>query len=192
MDYDEACDDAEEIEFSLTGQARLDEFRRRADQLERGETGRAVFLCHLAESLGMVDRYDEARAVMLEVIDDGGPTIIHPWCELLEIDLSLGHDNDVDVDLRELLAASRADELDPLDYEHAAESLEHAGRLRQALRWFTLGLLETDPAEVDLIPIGSLNGRYRVRRELGLPMDAYDEATEPARAYWKSFIEGDD
>ncbi|HWV27152.1 MAG TPA: hypothetical protein VNZ66_08005, partial [Aeromicrobium sp.] len=75
MDFEEACDRAEEIEFSMTGDRRLAALRREIDALDVGETGRAMFLCSLAEFLGFQGRWDEAREAYRNALSDGGRTI---------------------------------------------------------------------------------------------------------------------
>ncbi|HSF38081.1 MAG TPA: hypothetical protein VLA70_18285 [Nocardioides sp.] len=60
--------------------------------------------------------------------------------------------------------------------ERVADALEHAGRLREAMRWFTIGLRDLDPHQ-DLPEHEeeyALIGRWRVRQALDLPPDHYD------------------
>ena len=61
--------------------------------------------------------------------------------------------------------------------ERVAEALEGVGRLREAMRWFTIALRDLDPQ--DEMPATAeeyaLIGRRRVREALDLPPDHYDE-----------------
>lgn len=61
--------------------------------------------------------------------------------------------------------------------ERVADTLEGAGRLREAMRWFTIGLRDLDP--LNDLPTAeeeyALIGRWRVRQALALPPDHYDE-----------------
>lgn len=76
------------------------------------------------------------------------------------------------LDLRSRAASLPADARDFL-----AEALEASGRLKDAMRWFTIGLRDLDPQ--DDLPEhdeeSALIGRWRVRRALDLPPDHYDE-----------------
>ncbi|WP_140400086.1 hypothetical protein [Aeromicrobium sp. PE09-221] len=94
---------------------------------------------------------------------------------LLKAELDLGNEEETDPLLEELKIDARRDALSLTDYEWIAESLELGGRLKEALRWFTIPLREVDPLDVDPAETVCLNGRYRVRRTLGMPMDAYDD-----------------
>ena len=194
MDLEEAEEEIEELEFSLQGEARLAAFRERADALAVGEDGRAEFLVSLAEFFEMEDLLDEADAVYREAIEDAGPTLLHPVAGLLSVALRRG-DGDASVkDLNaRLWTLARSDSLTGSDYEHVGDLLESHQYLREAMRWYTVPLSDFDPDEIDLIPVVASNGRYRVRRELGLPLDRYDEAAdavrEHARAQWEAEVE---
>ena len=74
--------------------------------------------------------------------------------------------------------------------ERVADALEEVGRLREAMRWFTIGLRDLDPQQ-DLPAFEeeyALMGRSRVRRALDLPPDHYDvlarETLDARRARW--------
>ena len=61
--------------------------------------------------------------------------------------------------------------------ERVADALEENGRLREAMRWFTIGLRDLDPQH-DLPEHDeefALIGRWRVRQALELPPDHYDD-----------------
>ncbi|MBV9832162.1 MAG: hypothetical protein JOZ82_11270 [Marmoricola sp.] len=177
MDRDELDVDLEELEFSLTGQERLDAFRARADALSPGEFGRAEYLSYLAEFLEKADRLDDADAAYDEALEDGGSTMLHPLSGKLALAARRHDDAAVQQLTTRLWSRARSGELGEFDHQHIGETLEDAGHLREALRWFTVPLSGFDPEEdVDFIPVACSNGRYRVRRALGLPHDRYDDA----------------
>jgi hypothetical protein len=74
--------------------------------------------------------------------------------------------------------------------ERVADALERVGGLREAMRWFTIGLRDLDPQQ-DLPAFEeeyALMGRSRVRRALDLPPDHYDvlarETLDARRTRW--------
>lgn len=178
MDFDEVCGLLDGIEAETDRARRRDEHTRLLAALGPGEDGRAEVLSRMAEDLMTDDRRDEARETYQAAVDDGGRTILDPRTGLLDIALADGDDARVDELLAQLMVRSRADELVVGDYEWIAESLEDSGRLRAALRWFTIPLRDIQPGDIDLMPVVCLDGRWRVRRALDLPVDAYDEAYE--------------
>lgn len=193
MDQAELDDELEELEFSCTGQARLDVFRARADSLARGEFGRAEFLTYLAQFYEMEDRFDEADAVYDEAMEDGGPTSPHPLAGKLSVAVQRGDEVSADQLVSSLWTLARAKVLTDLDHEWVGEQLEELDRLREAMRWFTVPLSDFDPDDdIDLLPRGCSSGRYRVRRALGLPHDRYDATEERLREEAKArFAEED-
>ncbi|MCW2829491.1 MAG: hypothetical protein JWP31_183 [Aeromicrobium sp.] len=176
MDWDDLSDQLEQIGAVPDRTHRLGEYRRLLTELPPGEEGRAEVLTCLADDLTGEGLLDDARDAYREAIDDGGRTVLDPQVGLLTVALAAGDNARVDELLALLLAKSRSDQLVVPDYEWIAEALEDAGRLRAALRWFTIPLRDIQPGDVDLMPTVCLNGRFRVRRTLGLPLDAYDEA----------------
>ncbi len=187
VDLDDVDDDLEELEFSLSGQARLDAVRARAEAMPVGEPGRAEYLTSLAEFLAMEDRLDDAEAVYREALDDGGPTLLHPLGGLMSVSLQRADDTAVNELNSRLWQLARADQLSDSDYESVADVLEFHGRLREAMRWYTVPLRHLDPEEdIDLMPIVASNGRERVRKALGLPPDRYDEAAPRVREFAKA------
>ncbi len=187
MDWEALGDELEEIGLTPDSAYRIGEYRRILDGLEPGQEGWAEVSMCLAEDLRGDGQLDEARALYRQAIDDGGRTVLQPLAGLLGVELDAADDARVDEILALLLARSRADELVVGDYEWVAETLEEAGRLRQSLRWFTIPLRDLQPADYELMPIVTLNGRWRVRRALGLPRDAYDDAHD----IWHELHDGD-
>ena len=178
MESDEISDEIDDIVLAGTPEQRIVRLRERIVDFEHGDDGRAAFLCALAGELNLVGDFDGARAASLAAIDDGGPTTIDPRCGLLMNELHAGEQARADEILSELLARVRSGHLGEVECEWIASSLEEADRLKDALRWYTIPLHDIDPDDIDELPTHLLYGRYRVRRELGLPLDAYDLARE--------------
>src|SRR4029079_13320401 len=69
---------------------------------------------------------------------------------------------------------------DPSEYALVGESYELAGRLDEAIAWFTSGMLrlidDDEVAEGEVMALAV--ARRRVRRASGLPADEYDEMAE--------------
>jgi tetratricopeptide (TPR) repeat protein len=185
MHLNDAYDRVEELVSTLTGEALQAALAEEAAVLAAGEEGRAAFLNVLGEFLGYDDKLDEARAAYQEARDDGGPTIIHPLAGLLDVAHRSGDVPAQQAALAELIRLARADELTIATYSNVGEILEEAGDLRQALRWFNIPLRDVDPDDVDDELIAVLNGHWRVRRLLGLPLDRFDEAGEELRAEFR-------
>jgi tetratricopeptide (TPR) repeat protein len=153
-----------------------------------GDPGRLDVLHVIADHHSMRGEVDAALAML----DRAGPT----------------SDDDAEV-LRAmrvayLIEGGRTDQAEPLLHdlrrrgsrlpdealERVADALEETGRLREAMRWFTIGLRDLDPQQ-DLPAYEeeyALVGRWRVRRALDLPPDHYDvlarETLEARRARW--------
>ena len=178
MELVDFADEIETICTSGTPSERVVVLRRRVDDFAPGEIGRAEFLTALAGELNLVEDHEGAREASIAAIEDGGPTELDPRCGLLMNELDAGEDERADDVLKDLLGRARTGALGSVECESIAGSLERAGRLRQALRWFTLPLLEVHPADIEDVDVPALSGRYRVRRELGLPLDMYDHARE--------------
>lgn len=176
MHWDELGDTIAEVAALPSRSARLAEYERLLTTFAPGQEGRAEVLMCRADDLADDDRLDEAEASYQAAADDGGRTVLAPDAGLLVVALVRGDDVRVDELLARLIALSRSDGLVIGDYEWIAESLEEAGRLRAALRWFTIPLRDIQPGDLDLMPPLCLDGRFRVRRALELPVDAYDEA----------------
>ena len=178
MDWDELGDALEEIGAVPNRDFRLGEYQRLLTSLAADEEGRAEVLANLGDDLTADGRLDEAEATYQQAVDDGGRTVLNPHIGLLTVALARGDDDRVDDLLALLLTRSRGDGLVVGDYEWIGDALEEAGRLRAALRWFTIPLRDIQPGDIDMMPVGALDGRWRVRRALDLPVDAYDEARE--------------
>ncbi len=178
MDTKDVEDELTRIGVAGTPAQRVVVLRRRIEDFEQGEDGRAEFLAALAGELHLVGDFAGAREASLAAIEDGGPTELDPRCGLLMSELEAGEDDRADVLLAELLVRVRSGLIGSVECEWIASALEEAGRLRQALRWFTLPLLDVHPDDVEDVDTRALEGRYRVRRALGMPLDGYDLARD--------------
>lgn len=105
-------------------------------------------------------------------VDTGDEVPPDTRCYLVDALLAAGRLDEADAVAGEL---RRAHGDDPLVLVFLGESYEEAGQLDQAHRWYTMGLTAAerhgDPSGV--VPT-LLAGRFRVRRELELPVDEYD------------------
>lgn len=169
-------DELEQIAAEPDGDRRAAEYERVLSGLAPGGEGWAETLMCLAEERKLAGRLDDARDLYRQAFDDGGRTVLDAQAGLLDVALAAGDDARADELLGLLLTRSRNDELVVGDYEWIGEQLEAAGRLRQALRWFTIPVRDLQPGATELMPITCLDGRFRVRRALDLPLDAYDDA----------------
>jgi tetratricopeptide (TPR) repeat protein len=158
------------------------DFQQRADDLAPGTPGRAAWLVHAGEHWEMAKDFDRARSCYERAMVDGGSAWIDPRASLISLLLNRGDVTRAD----ELMSALRRDiatngAMGPV-HDWVGEALEEYGRLHDALRWYGAGLTYLEREDPDRVPIGCLNGRYRVRRALGLPHDRYDELCEAERA----------
>ena len=158
------------------------DLEQRADDLAPGTPGRAAWLVHAGEHWEMAKDFDRARSCYERAMMDGGSAWIDPRASLISLLLDQGDAARAD----ELLGALRQDiaangAMGPV-HDWVGEALEECGRLREALRWYGAGLTYLEREDPDRVPIGCLNGRYRVRRALELPRDRYDEICEAERA----------
>lgn len=176
MDWDELGDTIADIVADPSRTSRLVRYEQLLATFSPGQEGRAEVLMCRADDLADGDRLDEAEVSYQAAVDDGGRTVLDPHVGLLVVALVRQDVARIEDLLSTLITMSRADRLVLGDYEWIAESLEDAGHLRTALRWFTIPLRDIQPGDLDLMPPLCLDGRFRVRRALDLPVDAYDEA----------------
>jgi tetratricopeptide (TPR) repeat protein len=183
-DEDEIFERLTEIDLSgFTAEEKIDAHRREADAAPPDSPAHASFSTALADHLQMGGRHDEARAVLTGILDHPARTAIHQRAALADLELEAGETQRAEELLRELLDLSRAGALEDSDHSFVGESLEEHARLREAHRWFTIPLRDLDPSDIETLDIGCVHGRYRVRRELGLPVDLYDKASEEIKAW---------
>jgi tetratricopeptide (TPR) repeat protein len=152
-----------------------------ARELPVGGHGRAEYLTSAAESYLLAERPEDAKRCTQDAIEDGGETVLIPEGQLIDILLTEGDHDAAD----EISAAlrKRARDLNVFDIEQIAEAYEAADRLKEAQRWFTIALRPYDP--VDVTDVGSAAytaaiARRRVRQQMGLPEDRFDQAADQA------------
>lgn len=129
-----------------------------------------------AEWLHMAGDEDAAERVLLEATARGGSADIDPRA-MLCYHLLQRHEADR---ARELSAQLRKDRhVAPATYLLTGEAWEMAGDLKEATRWFTMGLLRSDGDPSGMAHLLGM-ARHRVRRTQGLPLDATDLEFAPS------------
>ncbi len=150
-----------------------------AELLTPGEEPRAELLRCAVEWLVREERYDEAERCAEAAMADGGPTWTDARADLVDVLLETGSPRAEGV-LREL---RRDLDLLPnlgVTLEHVADALHDAGWYREAIRWYSIVLEDTEPE--DLVQghaaLGPASRRRQSRRALGRPRDRFDQAAE--------------
>jgi len=177
---EEIQDQIEDWEGRLDGEEFEQTLLAKFESLHHGEPGRAELLCSLAERRLSLGDPTRAREWFDMAVDEPGEVIIDPRCGLLQCLLALESNDELSALERELRRASAAGEWRGAFHEHIGETFELAGQLERALRWFNMGVRNLDlrwedPTVSELL---CLDGRHRVRRELGKPPDALDVETD--------------
>lgn len=174
--YEEILDEAEELQNELPGPEVAEILEQRGCDLDQGSPGRAAYLCLAAEQWTRAERLEPARACLEEAVRDGGSAEVDPRAELVGVLLASGETARADELLTELRRDIPRDRARGEVHWFVGECLEEHGRLEEALRWFTSGVTRAElDGDIDDM---SLMGRFRVRRELDLPPDTYDEMAE--------------
>ncbi|MFI5428230.1 hypothetical protein [Aeromicrobium sp. UC242_57] len=176
MYLDGISDELDAISGAPDAEYRIATYRRKLAEFPAGHAERAEYLTYLADDLTAKGDLEEARETYEAAIADGGKTTLNPRSGMLTVALRSGDEAWITEMLDTLMQLSRKDGLVIGDYGWIGEALEESGRFREALRWFTIPLRDLQPGHVDRLPLICLNGRYRTRRELGMPLDAYDDA----------------
>ena len=171
----------DDLEWELDGQERIDACAARAAGMAPGELGRAEFLSLQGDFMVIAGQLEEAKAPYLAALEDGGPTSIHPKVSLLDVAIQRGETDEADALLKDLLRLFRDGKLSEDDCNMVGETLEEKERFNEAQRWFTMPLRPAEDDRFDHRQLTLLNGRYRVRRALGLPKDGFDEQCDRVR-----------
>jgi hypothetical protein len=192
VNLDEIRWEIEELESSGCFGAKLAaELESRAERLAVGETGRAEYLVEAGEHWSLAGDAPRAVGCFEQAVTDGGPTVLSAKSWLMAGLLESGDIERADHLQSELLDGFRSGD-SSVDPEFIADQLEHHGRLREALRWFNLGVRRIEDAPVGdlgLAGLTALNGRSRVRRALGLAPDSTDAGTSALRDEFLAGVE---
>lgn len=187
MTLDEVHESIEELELSgaWNRSAIAEELELRARTMPVGAGGRAELWFAAGE--GWQHDGDTERAITCfeEAVADGGPTTVNATAGLIGARLQYGDDEQADLMLTELRRSVRDGTARGIVHEYVADILEAAGRLEDALRWYTAGLTQLDlsePAGSDFDVVMLASARHRVRRALELPRDRYDLMVDKIRA----------
>jgi len=173
MDDDEVFERLSEIDMS-SSPTKAEDFEALARSMPVGEHGRATFLVTAGQHRQMREEYDEARRCYQLALEDGGTSVIHPLANLLSLALDTGEEVAVASLSAKLRRLVREDRLGTAGCAFLGDTFRIHGRLREALRWFTIPLTYADLEEDDLDDL-CLGGRFDIRRELGMPQDRLDQ-----------------
>lgn len=179
---DEIFDDVEELAAELPRRELALTLEQRARELAPGTPGRAAWLSHAGEHWELAGELARARDCYERAAEDGGPAWLDPRAELFGVLVKLGDKDRAEELLDELRRDLAAGRVSGDAHDFVGETLEEQGRLTEALRWFSAGLTRArNQGRDEAQQYGCLNGRYRVRRTLGLPLDRYDALCEEMR-----------
>lgn len=179
--FDDILDEVEELATRVPGATLARVLEERAHALEKGTPGRAAWLAHAGERWELLGDLAQARRCYEEAVADGGGAYLDPRAELANVLLDLGEDARAEAIVEELWLETKAGGGDDLLHEQVGEVLEVHDRLEAALRWYNTALSRVDPDDPEGLDTGCLNGHYRVRRALGLPLDRFDVLCEERR-----------
>ncbi len=188
----EAMLDEVEGRYGLPHDENAREYERCAAALVPGEAGRAAWWAHAGEAWELAEDLGEARRCYAEAVADGGDAYIDPRAGLFGVLLDLGETAQADDLLGELREAVQDDPAGRFVHEMVGEALELHERPAEALRWFDAGLTRSERETPGRPDAACLNGHYRVRRTLGLPLDRYDELSEAHRAEYLEELEDEE
>lgn len=157
-------------EHAATG-ARLAQL---ADEADLHGVSRAEILARAGGQSQLAGQPERAAELYRRAVEDGGPVHGDARAYLADALFDLGHAEEA----RSWFARIRADEpSDPAVYHVVAETLEAQRDLPGAHDWASAGahlaLRAEQPSHVALDML--LRARFRVRRDLGLPEDEYDD-----------------
>ena len=182
---DEIGDEVDALMAAHDARKTAEHCERCAGDLASGELGRAAWLSHAGECWELADELEQAKRCYEEALADGGPAWLDVRASLAAVLLDLDDEARANKLLEELRRDVAKGPVRGPVHEYVGERLEMHGRLEEALRWFTAGVVAADRPDAredaKVGAVGTLNGRFRVRRALGLPQDRYDEMAEEQR-----------
>lgn len=173
-DLDKVLDLIDEIEIDLETRAeKIAAYEDLVSRLRPGSEGWAEALTGLSDHRQHTGDPQTALELLESVRDSG--VQISPSIEvhLFSLHLAMGNEAEAMAIEGELRRLSRNTDLGQ-DYGWIGESFEEEGRLREALRWYSMANRDIDPDDFEALEKQSLSARWRVRQTLGLPEDAYD------------------
>jgi tetratricopeptide (TPR) repeat protein len=180
-EFEAVLDEIDDIEMGLEGhQPKIEALERLAAEATAGSRRWAELLLIASNHRVMVGEYAAAITQLEQVRAAGVESEPSVEAHLLSAHLAAGDDAEAAILDRELRARSRETHLGD-DYLFIGESYEEAGRLKDALRWFSMANRDIDPGDVDQLDYLAVSGRLRVRQSLGLPQDAYDVSARTLR-----------
>lgn len=177
-------DEIEELEARLPAAELGPLLEQRGSSMHTGAPGRAEYLSSAAEWFSITDNLESAVRCARAAVDDGGAAVIDPRATLLGLLLRQGHRDEAASLSTVLMHDYAAGSLESYTAEIVGEAFEQDEQWAVALRWFNLGLRDVDPRAIDgedLDVVGCVHGHHRVRRQLGLAEDQYDQAANRIR-----------
>ncbi|GCD91463.1 hypothetical protein [Nocardioides sp. LS1] len=172
MHDDDVYDHLTAIDMSRSA-TKAEEFEELAGSMPVGENGRATFLLAAGQHRQMRKEYEEARRLFELALEDGGDSGTEPLANLHSLALDTGDDAAAESLSKQLRVLVREGDLGADSCHFVGDTLRSHGRLREALRWFTIPLTWAD--EDDELDDLCLVSRYHVRRELGMAEDRFDQ-----------------
>lgn len=140
------------------------------------ERNRATFLLTAGLLWQGRREYDAARRCYGSAIALGGRAAQEGLAGLLQVGFLTEDRAAVDAAAHELLGLAGQRPLLPSVCFDVATAYECEDLPQEALRWYSIPLSYFDPADREYLGADCLEGRYELRRQLGLSRDAYDEA----------------
>ena len=170
----------DEIEFDA---ARTGDHRRAALRMnhlaataeQAGNMSRAEAYLRAGEQWLLADEPEVAADRFQQAMADGGETFADPRAPLARALFALGRGDEGQALISQLDREGDEGARDPRTCDLVAELLAEQGDMDGALHWATAGADECrrrgDTAELRLL----LSLRYRIRHDLGMPEDEYDQ-----------------
>jgi thioredoxin-like negative regulator of GroEL len=170
----------DEIEFDA---ARTGDHRRAALRMnhlaataeQAGNMSRAEAYLRAGEQWLLADEPEVAADRFQQAMADGGETFADPRAPLARALFSLGRRDEAQALISQLDREGDEGTRDPRTCDLVAELLAEQGDMDGALHWATAGADECrrrgDTTELRLL----LSLRYRIRHDLGMPEDDYDQ-----------------
>ena len=177
----------DEIEFDA---ARTGDHRRAALRMnhlaataeQAGNMSRAEAYLRAGEQWLLADEPEVAADRFQQAMADGGDTFADPRAPLARALFALGRRDEGQALISQLDREGDEGTRDPRTCDLVAELLAEQGDMDGALHWATAGADECrrrgDTAELRLL----LSLRYRIRHDLGMPEDEYDQLLDELTA----------